>query len=277
MSDDKKALTTIQGVTLYGGPTAEEPTVYDLDLARWAGLKSPRDIRRTISKLVERGDLTSNQFLNIVDADDLNVGGAHIQTGNATKHAYLLTEAGALNVLVTLRTKAAVAARQQIIAVYVAWRRGVLPTFAEVQAKVPTLAEQAEYRFEIAKMEADYLSFIEQKWPTLDPRWLQERKLDSISKALNIEFKVAEGKRSIDISTYLKSKGLPQSVVKKERVLFGKYAKAVYTQVKGEEPREVPRLLETGVTVAVASYAEEDLPILDAAYEAWTRDNRLSS
>jgi len=81
MSDDKKALTTIQGVTLYGGPTAEEPTVYDLDLARWAGLKSLHDIRRTISKLIERGDLSVGQYVELLEADS-NLVAAQIEVGH---------------------------------------------------------------------------------------------------------------------------------------------------------------------------------------------------
>lgn len=105
---------------------AGEPLVRDVDLGERAGLRMPRDVRRTIKAAIDDGALTEATG---------GVGAAHtpiawtedeVVSGNKAK-VYYLNEEGALLILTRLRTKTAVAVTRALVSVFVKVRRGELP------------------------------------------------------------------------------------------------------------------------------------------------------
>lgn len=107
--DSKLARTeTVDGWTL-GFVGSDEPRVRDLDLAEHLGFERPRNIRKLIGRICgERG---------VCSTVERTVNGRP-----ATE--YWLTEAQALKVIAKSETAKADAILDEVIAVYMAWRRG---------------------------------------------------------------------------------------------------------------------------------------------------------
>lgn len=75
-------------------------------------------------------------------------------------------------------------------------------------------------------------------------------------------------KSTLDVSEFLKAKGLAAAVVKRFSGSFGRTLKEKYKTIMGREPFEKPTITN-GKEVMVRSYFTEDRPILEQAWEAW--------
>lgn len=105
-----------------------EPRVRDLVLAERLGFDKPHNIRR----LIER------------NLDELRQHGEVFSTpekttllGGRPGRSYHLNEGQALVLCMLTRTAKAAEVRRQVIAVYMAWRRGALPTREQTPTPVP--------------------------------------------------------------------------------------------------------------------------------------------
>lgn len=103
-----------------GDPNAE-PRMRDLDLAERLGYERPRDIRKLIKDLCTAGKLS-----------DISIRDEQARVfGQRPAREYWLTEAQALKVVAKSETAAADALLDEVIAVFIMARRGLLPTAAQ--------------------------------------------------------------------------------------------------------------------------------------------------
>lgn len=91
------------------------PRVHDLDLAKRLGIARPRDIRKTIERHLDAGNLTDEGTCATV---------AHVRGNVVTE--YWLDEASALFVASQSGTEKAIAITKEVIAVFIAARNGTL-------------------------------------------------------------------------------------------------------------------------------------------------------
>lgn len=107
-------------------PIGDEPRVRDLKLAEGLGFGQPDHVR----KLIRRHEpelLTHGPLFRDKVSGNLPVG------GRPQQH-YLLNEPQALLVCMFARTPAAAEVRRQVVAVFLAWRRGELTAASPVQS-----------------------------------------------------------------------------------------------------------------------------------------------
>jgi len=141
------ALRTVDGWAVWCD-AEDEAWVRDLDIAERAELKVPRDVRRTIAKLIEE------RTLIIVGGahDDKNgafvrVQRAFVETGKGAQREvdeYLLNEEAALHVLMLLRTPRAIEVRRQVVHVFMLVRRGRLTGQSAADALFQRLGDLLE-------------------------------------------------------------------------------------------------------------------------------------
>lgn len=134
----------------------DEPRVRDLDLGERAGLKVPRDIRRTIkAALADNAILPANDGVGATHA----VPSAWSVTESVPRpnggglqdvEVFYLNEEAALVVLTRLRTKLAVEVTKALVRVFVAARRGELAPPRAAQAQPAALET---YREGVAALE----------------------------------------------------------------------------------------------------------------------------
>ena len=112
--EEAHALDHLRQITIQGWELVREdrpdaePLVLDLVVAERLGYERPRKIRELITRMIEEGSL--------------------VEVRPTTGHkGYLLTEAQALKVCARSETPAASKVMDEVIAIFVAWRRGTLP------------------------------------------------------------------------------------------------------------------------------------------------------
>jgi hypothetical protein len=111
----------VDGWTLGFASQGDEPRVRDLDLAARLGFSRSRTIRDLIERLVRDGKLSNVEVCRTVQQT----------SGGRPGREFWLTEAQALKVVAKSETDKADAILDEVIAVYLAWRRGHLaPTVA---------------------------------------------------------------------------------------------------------------------------------------------------
>ena len=106
-----------------GDPNAE-PRMRDLDLAERLGYEHQRNIRKLIADLRRAGKLNDLHHRDIQER-------APGQVAARPEREYWLTEAQALKVVAKSETAAADALLDEVIAVFIMARRGLLPTAAQ--------------------------------------------------------------------------------------------------------------------------------------------------
>jgi hypothetical protein len=135
--------------------------VRDLDLAERAGLRVPRDVRRTIKSAIADGAISSPG--DGVGASPATPPGgalawwqaeavAQPNGGAQTVRVYYLNEAAALVILMRLRTKVAVEVTRAVVRVFMAARRGAVAPPAPAAPFAPTGGLEA-YRAGVAALE----------------------------------------------------------------------------------------------------------------------------
>lgn len=117
---------------------SEQPLVMDLALAERLGFERPSDIRKLI-----RRNLTELEQHGLICATVAQIKPSPQNPRGAGKpsEAFYLNEGQALVVCMLSRTERAVEVRTQVIAVYMAWRRGQL---AEVSGAAPETHDRVE-------------------------------------------------------------------------------------------------------------------------------------
>ena len=95
---------------------ADEPLVPDMEIAAKLGYKRPGNIRKLITRMVNAGQL-----------DRCSTVEHRPENGGRAVEAYLLTEQQALKVIARSETQVADKILDEVIAVYMAWRKGQLP------------------------------------------------------------------------------------------------------------------------------------------------------
>lgn len=131
------------------GAAGTEPTVRDLDAAERLGFKRPRDVR----KLIERIWPQDKRPIHRATVARRNVRGGGVQ--EYTVDEYWLTEAQLLKVIARSKTDIAEAILDEMIAVYMAARRGLLVPAGHLPP------EQAEdLRRELAEVRASSIAGI---------------------------------------------------------------------------------------------------------------------
>jgi hypothetical protein len=106
----------IHGWTLTKTEGADEPLVPDTEIAAKLGYKRPGNIRKLITRMVNAGQL-----------DRCSTVEHRPENGGRAVEAYLLTEQQALKVIARSETQVADKILDEVIAVYMAWRKGQLP------------------------------------------------------------------------------------------------------------------------------------------------------
>ena len=94
-----------------------EPLVIDTEVAAKLGYKRPGDIRKLIKRMNEAGQLGRCATVAY-----------RPEEGGKTAEAYYLTEAQTLKVIARSKTEIADKILDEVIAVYLAYRKGLLPT-----------------------------------------------------------------------------------------------------------------------------------------------------
>lgn len=115
---------TIQGYTLHD--IDGEPMIEDMELAHRLGYSQPRDIRKIIKRMIETGDLRSQDYRA---KSSRSVGGESV--------VFHLSEAGSLHVATRSETENARDIRHQLIDVFIEYRQGNLPTTHQIKSVGP--------------------------------------------------------------------------------------------------------------------------------------------
>lgn len=100
----------------------EHPTVEDLELATRLGFARPRKVRELIGRLLRDGLLKDSDVRPTVGRST----NSPFQRGRRAEVEYRLTEAGALKVIARSETPVANAILEQVIDVFIAYRRGLI-------------------------------------------------------------------------------------------------------------------------------------------------------
>lgn len=106
----------------------EEPRILDLDLAARLGFERPRDIRKLVSRMHSAGKLNGL---------DVRATVAQTPKGGRPGVEYWLPEASALKVIAKSDTRKADAILDEVIAVFIAARRGLIPVPVPVPSPLP--------------------------------------------------------------------------------------------------------------------------------------------
>ncbi len=123
---------TINNWTLHQERAEQEPLVRDLDIAAKLGYSRPGSIRLLIKRLIDAGQL--GEVCNTV-----------LQTstkGGRPSSAYYLSEAQALKVIARSETAIASKILDEVIAVYLAYRKGLLPSAPREEDTALTLIRE---------------------------------------------------------------------------------------------------------------------------------------
>ena len=109
-------IITINDWTLTKAEGADEPLVPDMEIAAKLGYKRPGNIRKLITRMIAAGQL-----------DRCSTVEHRPENGGRAVEAYLLSEQQALKVIARSETQVADKILDEVIAVYIAWRKGQLP------------------------------------------------------------------------------------------------------------------------------------------------------
>lgn len=115
-------IVRVDGWDLVKEDGSSEPRIRDLDLAARLEYSRTRDIRKLIERLQNDGHLPNIAWRDTVARQELKSGGVH----ETPVREYLLTEEEALLVTTQSKTEKAMSVTKEIIAVFVALRRGLL-------------------------------------------------------------------------------------------------------------------------------------------------------
>jgi hypothetical protein len=127
----KNEIIKINDWTLTKIDESAEPMIADLDLATRLGYKRPTDIRKIIKRMVEAGQL----------GERCATVAYHQEVGGQEVTAYYLTESQSLKVIARSKTDAADKILDEVIAVYLAYRRGQLTPAPDAEAIAKLIRE----------------------------------------------------------------------------------------------------------------------------------------
>ncbi len=138
--------------------SGDEPRVKDVRIGERLGMAQPLDIRRTIRKNAEE----LRRYGPIRTAREM----VRIGSGAVRRVlTYYLNEAQALLLCMLSRTPRAADVRQEVIAVFMAWRRGTLVSPARLSAQmnhaVAAIAARDSQIARLEQREAQLLSIVE--------------------------------------------------------------------------------------------------------------------
>lgn len=111
----------------------DEPTIEDVELATRLGFARPRKLRELVERMHREGILNHSDVRPTVARTSIGIAERDI-------HGYRLTESGALKVIAKSETPTANAILNQVIRVFIAYRRGQLQP---PRVEVPVLATTA--------------------------------------------------------------------------------------------------------------------------------------
>jgi hypothetical protein len=123
-----------------------EPTIEDIELAAKLGFTRERKIRELIERLRAIGLLNDSDVRPTVGRQVAGGWGGHRKPVTS----YRLSEAGALKVIAKSDTKRANEILQQVIDVYIAWRRGQLQPMTRLLAPAARVGDNAFLRSDMA-------------------------------------------------------------------------------------------------------------------------------
>ncbi len=127
---------TVDGRDLTVG-VDDEPRILDEDLGRRLGFREPRAIRKLIRRLFAEGEVWDTVSQTS-------------RAGGRPGRAFLLTEAQALKVTAKSDTKIADAILDDVIRVFIAARRGLLPAPTPVLSHAPRVGDNTLFRDDMA-------------------------------------------------------------------------------------------------------------------------------
>ncbi len=103
---------SVEGYEIHAASADAEPTVRDIDLARRAGMKTPRHIRPIVRAALLDGGIRPEEIIVVAAAVDIGKG------GKRAVEEFWLTETAAIMVLTRLKTETAIAMTRDMIRVY---------------------------------------------------------------------------------------------------------------------------------------------------------------
>lgn len=130
-------LTLVEGWSL--DTTGDEPLVRDIDLAERLGYEKPRDVRKLIKRLIDRGIIAVIHQRSTVERTSQPHGGER----EYTVTEYWLTEGQAMHVCMQSKTPNAITIQKEVVNVFMAVRKGNYGQLALLERTVGMAIERS--------------------------------------------------------------------------------------------------------------------------------------
>lgn len=234
-----------------------EPLIRDVDLGARLKFGRPRDIRPLIERMEGDGRIGQVHVRDAVSRTSMPRGGFREEVVKE----YWLTEAQALKVAAKSETDVADALLDEMIAVYMAARRGQLPQ----QKAPPSIQDEHEAELRLLTLRQKAALEIYATIPGLYSEDFLRHKAEHAA-ALVTGQKPAIENPLLDVQGYLQRRGVSAAERKKRSGQFGKRVKALYLAQHGKPPPVLARDVN-GASREVSSYTERDRPLFDEAFD----------
>jgi hypothetical protein len=234
-----------------------EALVRDIDLGTKLRYPRPRKVRELIERMILSGQLVEVYVRPTVGRTSMPNGGFREET----VLEYWLTEAQALKVAARSDTDIADELLNEMIAVYMAARRGELPQ--QISRRTPMTEMESHVRI-LALRQREALSLYTVIPGLFDQKFLTH--LVEHAAALVIGQAPVIEDALLDVEGYLKVMGFSDAELNANSSRFGKRLKKLYVEQHGKEPGKQPRNVNGG-SRRVFCYSEADRPLFDRAFD----------